>query len=240
MNDRERAVNQDLQILGDAYRLGQIQREEYRARRRHVLAGLRASNDVDTTRKPIKAAAADAARAPVTTAGHRGISGPLSPSAAAERAAASGAPAATGVAAPVARASVAWKYWLLFGAGLLAVAVAVALLLKSPDEEAAASAVTPVAAADPLGELEASASRFTDRDDWQPTAVEAWLSGWQRADLAVRRAALARPALQQLRDQATYHLSVRKALAPADAGADAAAAGTDAIERLLRALDPSA
>ena len=231
MNDRERAVNQDLQILGDAYRLGQIQREEYRARRRHVLAGLRASDDVDTTRKPIKGAAADAARAPVTTAGHRGISGPLSPSAAADRARLSAASGAADAAAPAARAGVAWKYWLLFGAGLLAVAVAVALLLKSPDEEAAA---------DPLNELEAAASRFSDRDDWQPTAVEAWLSNWQRADLAVRRAALARPALQQLRDQATYNLSVRKALAPADAGADAAAAGTEAIERLLRALDPSA
>lgn len=36
---RERAVNDDLQALADAYRLGQIPREEYRARRRRVLEG---------------------------------------------------------------------------------------------------------------------------------------------------------------------------------------------------------
>ena len=92
---------------------------------------------------------------------------------------------------------------------------------------------------DPLAELEASASRFTDRDDWQPTSVEAWIAGWQRADAALRRTALGRPALQQLRDQATYNLSVRKALAAPEAGADPAATGTEAIERLLQALDQS-
>lgn len=233
MNDRERAVNQDLQILGDAYRLGQIQREEYRARRRHVLAGLRSSNDVDTTRKPLKGSNSETVRAQVPLAGSRTISGPLSPAAAADRA--RPAMPASSAAAP---RSVAWKYWLLFGIGLLVVAVAVALLLKSPDEEPKLSAA-PVVVADPLAELEASASRFTDRDDWQQPSIEAWIASWQGADLAVRRAALGRPALQQLRDQATYNLSVRKALATPEAGADPAATGTDAIERLLQALDQS-
>lgn len=231
MNDRERAVNQDLQILGDAYRLGQIQREEYRARRRHVLAGLRSSNDVDTTRKPLKGSSSETIRSPLTAT--RTISGPLSPAAAAERA----RPSMPSAAAPAAR-SVAWKYWLLFGIGLLVVAVAVALLLKSPDEEPKLSAA-PAVVGDPLAELEASASRFTDRDDWQQPSVEAWIVGWQRADISVRRAALGRPALQQLRDQATYNLSVRKALAAPEAGADPAATGTEAIERLLQALDQS-
>eukprot|EP00611_Tribonema_gayanum_P032693 TRINITY_DN9880_c0_g1_i2.p1 TRINITY_DN9880_c0_g1~~TRINITY_DN9880_c0_g1_i2.p1 ORF type:complete len:234 (-),score=45.96 TRINITY_DN9880_c0_g1_i2:459-1160(-) len=232
MNDRERAVNQDLQILGDAYRLGQIQREEYRARRRHVLAGLRSSNDVDTTRKPLKGSNSETVRAHVPLSGSRTISGPLSPAAAAER-----ARPAMASAAPAAR-SVAWKYWLLFGIGLLVVAVAVALLLKSPDEEPKLSAA-PAAVVDPLAELEASASRFTDRDDWQKPAIEAWIASWQGADVAVRRTALGRPALQQLRDQATYNLSVRKALAAPEAGADPAATGTEAIERLLQALDQS-
>lgn len=45
MNHREQAINQDLQILADAYRLGHIQRPEYRARRRHVLAGWQAIGD---------------------------------------------------------------------------------------------------------------------------------------------------------------------------------------------------
>ncbi|WP_439641024.1 hypothetical protein [Nevskia sp.] len=45
MNHREQAINQDLQILADAYRLGHIQRPEYRARRRQVLAGWQAIGD---------------------------------------------------------------------------------------------------------------------------------------------------------------------------------------------------
>jgi hypothetical protein len=230
MNDRERAVNQDLQILGDAYRLDQIRRDEYRVRRRHVLAGLRASQDADTTRKPVKATASDAARHRDPGATQRSISGPLSPSAAANR-------AAPEAAAVPSRSGVAWKYWLLFGVGLLIVAAAVALLLKSPDDGRTSS--TAPASVSPLAELEASASGFADRDDWQSAAIDAWLARWQRADAALRREALARPALQALRDQATYNLSVRKALAAPDDAADSATAGTDAIERMLRALDPA-
>jgi hypothetical protein len=113
MNDRERAVNQDLQILGDAYRLRQIRRDEYRLRRRHVLAGLRARDDVETTRKPLRRAAAVAAAA----------SAQPQPQ-----------PAAAGSTAGSPRAGVAWKYWLLFGFGLLVVAAVAWLLLRSPDE----------------------------------------------------------------------------------------------------------
>lgn len=229
MNDRERAVNQDLQILGDAYRLGQIQREEYRARRRHVLSGLRSSNDVDTTRKPLKGANPETARSQLPQSGGRAGTA----SAAAER-----SPASSSAQAAPAASGVAWKYWLLFGIGLLVVAAAVALLLKSPDDKTAAVAA-PLAAPDPVAELEASASRFTDRDDWQPNAVEAWIAGWQRADASLRRAALARPALQQLREQAAYNLSVRKALATPDAGGEPAATGTEAIEKLLMVLEQS-
>jgi len=230
MNDRERAVNQDLQILGDAYRLGQIQREEYRARRRHVLAGLRSGSDLDTTRKPGADRDFDTVRAPVP----HGASG------------LSAAPVAAGVdgGRPSVRtaprgSSIAWQYWLLFGIGLVIVAVALALLLKSPDEPAPATAVSAAPAAlDPLAELEASIGQFTERDDWQAAAVDTLTLRWQRLDPALRRAALRRPALQQLRDQASYNLSVRKALASPDADADGSAdPTTDAIERLLRALD---
>jgi len=52
MNERERAANNDLQILGDAYRLGQIPRDEYRARRRHVFAGLRGDPVSNASRRP--------------------------------------------------------------------------------------------------------------------------------------------------------------------------------------------
>lgn len=52
MNERERAANNDLQILGDAYRLGQIPRDEYRARRRHVFAGLRGDPASNASRRP--------------------------------------------------------------------------------------------------------------------------------------------------------------------------------------------
>ena len=52
MNERERAANNDLQILGDAYRLGQIPRDEYRARRRRVFAGLRGDSASNASRSP--------------------------------------------------------------------------------------------------------------------------------------------------------------------------------------------
>lgn len=230
MNDRQRAVNQDLQTLGDAYRLGQIQRDEYRLRRRHVLAGLRAGDDADTTRKPIRSGSGDAARVRASAA---------SPQAAAYSPAAAAAHRATGTApAPVAASGVAWRYWLLFGLGLLLAAAALAMLVRAPDESPVpASAPT---ARSPLAELEASASAFTDRDDWQPAAVDAWVARWQRIDAGLRRQALARPALQHLRDQASYQLSVRKALAAPESGGDERDAGAASLEQLLKALDPAA
>ncbi len=212
MNDRLRAVNQDLQILGDAYRLGQIQRDEYRARRRHVLAALRSGGDADTTRKSL----------------------PAGPAAARPRAPQSSSPPAAAPTRPAAP-SIAWKYWALFGIGMLVVAGALVWLLKAPED--ALSPVAPVAARTPLADLEADASEFTARDDWQPASVEAWLARWTRAEPALRRQALSRPALQQLRDQAAYNLSVRKALATPDSNNDPAGSGTESLERLLRALD---
>lgn len=62
MNERERAANNDLQMLGDAYRLGQIPRDEYRARRRHVFAGLRGNPASNASRSPDLAGLPDAAR----------------------------------------------------------------------------------------------------------------------------------------------------------------------------------
>lgn len=40
MSHSDKAINDKLKVLGDAYRLGDISREEYRARRRQVLMGL--------------------------------------------------------------------------------------------------------------------------------------------------------------------------------------------------------
>ncbi|WP_293371309.1 hypothetical protein [Nevskia sp.] len=210
MSDRLHAVNQDLQILGDAYRLGQIQRDEYRARRRHVLAALRSGGDADTTRKSL----------PMAQSGPRRTA-PLPTTAAATK------PAAP----PVAR-----KYWLLFGIGVLGLAAVLAWLLKAP-EDAPPSAVAPVAARTPLADLEAAASELTARDDWQAATVQAWLIRWQQAEPALRRQALSRPALQHLRDQAAYNLSVRKALATPDSEGDPDGNGTESLERLLRALE---
>lgn len=62
MNERERSANSDLQILGDAYRLGQIPRDEYRARRRRVFAGLRGDPASNASRSPDLNGLPDAAR----------------------------------------------------------------------------------------------------------------------------------------------------------------------------------
>ncbi|MCX7514347.1 hypothetical protein [Frateuria sp. STR12] len=46
MNDRERIVNRDLDLLDEAHYGGRIARAEYRARRRNVLSALRDSHGV--------------------------------------------------------------------------------------------------------------------------------------------------------------------------------------------------
>jgi hypothetical protein len=46
MNERERIVNRDLQVLDEAHYSGRIARAEYRARRRNVLAALRDSHGI--------------------------------------------------------------------------------------------------------------------------------------------------------------------------------------------------
>ena len=53
MTERERAINKDLHVLDEAYRLGRITRVEYRARRRRVLQSLYDSNGVVTARKTL-------------------------------------------------------------------------------------------------------------------------------------------------------------------------------------------
>jgi hypothetical protein len=46
MNERERIVNRDLQVLDEAHYGGRIARAEYRARRRNVLGALRDSHGI--------------------------------------------------------------------------------------------------------------------------------------------------------------------------------------------------
>lgn len=46
MNERERIVNRDLNLLDEAHYGGRIARAEYRARRRNVLAALRDSHGI--------------------------------------------------------------------------------------------------------------------------------------------------------------------------------------------------
>ena len=53
MNERERIVNRDLNLLDEAHYGGRIARAEYRARRRNVLAALRDSHGV-TARKALR------------------------------------------------------------------------------------------------------------------------------------------------------------------------------------------
>lgn len=220
MNDRERSVNRDLQILGDAYRLGQIQREEYRARRRHVLATLTAGGDPDSTRRQMAGSPVETIRAPRPPAGEAGVQLPT--------------PAASG-AETASRTS--RKYGLLLVIGLLLAAAAIALvLLKTSEPLPAMSSAS--SADDPLAELDAATARFSEQDDWRPAAIDAWMTRWQQLEPDLRGAALARPTLQQLRDQAVYKRSVRRALAAPDAVPEAGVdpAG-DAIEHLLHSLD---
>jgi hypothetical protein len=82
MRQRERTTNDALRALDDAHRLGRIQRDEYRRRRRELLESLRDASRIehDTVRRavpshgvPVEAAAApdgDARRLDETIAMH--------------------------------------------------------------------------------------------------------------------------------------------------------------------------
>ncbi len=120
MNEREGAVNQDLQVLGDAYRLGQIAAAEYRMRRRNVLATLRRSDTI-TARKAPKAASIETVRT-------------SRPSARTPSGAVAAMPGSMTMPPPSATArNTAWRYWLLFAIGVALVAALIAMLLASPD-----------------------------------------------------------------------------------------------------------
>ncbi|SEI41348.1 hypothetical protein [Frateuria terrea] len=54
MNERERIVNRDLQVLDEAHYGGRIARAEYRARRRNVLAALRDSHGITARQVPLR------------------------------------------------------------------------------------------------------------------------------------------------------------------------------------------
>jgi cytochrome c-type biogenesis protein CcmH/NrfG len=67
MSDREHHTNQSLRALDEAHRLGRLTREEYRARRRHLLTALRDSHVV-TARNAIARPPAQQERSlPATT-----------------------------------------------------------------------------------------------------------------------------------------------------------------------------
>jgi hypothetical protein len=56
MTERERQINQGLHALDDAHRLGRIARDEYRLRRRHLLASL-IDDTYETVRDTVRRAA---------------------------------------------------------------------------------------------------------------------------------------------------------------------------------------
>jgi hypothetical protein len=56
MNERERIVNRDLNLLDEAHYGGRIARAEYRARRRNVLAALRDSHGITARKVPVQPA----------------------------------------------------------------------------------------------------------------------------------------------------------------------------------------
>lgn len=210
MNERERAVNQDLQTLGDAYRLGQIRRDDYRARRRRVLASLKVVEG-DTTRQPLRAGRAGGEREPGGGMARPGMS-------------------------PVWKVGLL----LVVGLSLLVVLLYLRLGdgSRSAAEPEAVSTAAPSATTVPsaaLSALEVEAEQFLIRDDWQPASVSAWLQRWLAVDAAARRAALGSPVLQRMRAQLAYEISVQKALQ----GGDTPAADTAVLEQLARALDPA-
>lgn len=74
MNERLREINRSLRALDDAHRLGRISREDYRARRRHLLGtlcdsgGITARNTVEAKTVPRARAQATATRQPARDA----------------------------------------------------------------------------------------------------------------------------------------------------------------------------
>lgn len=68
MNEAQQLANAHLQALAEAYQHGRIGRDEYRARRRNVLASARGAGQGVTHRNALRPTVAAAAPAPVRTA----------------------------------------------------------------------------------------------------------------------------------------------------------------------------
>lgn len=240
MNNRERSVNQALQKLGDAYRFGRLSLDDYRLKRRELLGALR-PGDTETERNPLLPDELDAAPG---------------------SALASHLPKASRVAGHAASTSSRRLWWLggaVFALGVLALA---ALIVTEPSSQAVPAAngdtAPPAGTAGhaevPLDAATAAAERaaqaLVDANDWQALAIAQWLAQWQALSADGQRQLRARPALQGLRDQARYRLSVDRALAigdlgtsdaasdsASDSGSDGAAARTRSLQALLDAID---
>ncbi len=232
MNNRERSVNQALQKLGDAYRFGRLSLDDYRAKRRELLGALR-PGDTETERNPLLPDDLDA------------IPG---------SALASHLPKASRVASPAESTSSRRLWWLagaVFALGLLALA-ALLVTEPSPPAETGGHADVPLDAS--AAEVERAAQALVDADDWQPPAIAQWLMQWQALSVDGRQQLRARLAVQGLRDQARYRLSVDRALAAGDGGTASAAgdsgsdtasdtgsargaARTQSLQALLDAID---
>lgn len=190
MTDQERAVNQQLHLYGEAYRMGHMSREEYRARRRHVLSML--CNSDSATTPSLLASQASLSR-DTNSRASRSL------------------PETTAV--PVLKSGTfAWKHGLLF-AGVIAVLAAVAFwFMRAPEAEAPAAIAPVVNGGGAVTALDALATRFVDDNRWEPSDINAFLQTWQRADISVRRRALNGTAVQRLRQQIASNLKVTSLL----------------------------
>jgi|GEM_PF-597206 len=226
MSQGEQAVNDDLRALGDAYRLGQIARAEYRSRRRHLLSSAIVS-DVETARNPIAASPQAAAQSRPGRAAPQTAAGPVS------------APRATirpysGPSTPASPPRKSGFGWLQI-AGLVIVMVVLAgvgfafLMTPSAKNAKSASSQTP-AAPDPAAALDDAATQFVDNGRWTATDIEAFLRTWNAAGEVARKDVIGRPSFVHLREQLAYNIRVTKVLL------DDAAPDSSKIEQ-AKALD---
>ena len=182
MSHRVKAINDDLRMLGDDYRLGRIAREEYRHRRRRLL------RPVDTTsrtaRKPL---------IPRFRRKRRSMSRCWRPR--------------TGLQEMIARlgSMTTGRRLAAFGMAALLFALLAFWLLHDPDGTSSTTISSAEAGSGETAALERWRHRFVDNNRWDAPSIEAFLQTWRAADAGTRKMAEERPAIARLREQITYN-----------------------------------
>lgn len=188
----EARINEALRALGDEYRLGMVAPEEFRQRRRALLATW-GERDVTTSPGSLRTAELPTSQIPVTRPGPAQVRAP----------AAKGGNGLLVVAVVLGLAAAGFAAWKFM----------------RPARPAAPAQATPAAAQLPpqVAGFASAADRFLARNDWESSSIEPLLAVWRTLPAELRARARTEPSFRTLRHALDQNIQAEAQLVAPDA-----------------------